>query len=86
MNRTPPEAFGMEDPLYYLASSSEEGENVHLVHIEGKGSMTHCVRLMMQSVPVYGIIYSGANITTMGGRLFKKVALVAKLRKRFQEV
>ena len=59
MNRTLPAAFGMEDPLYYLASSPEDGENVRLVRVKDKGSMTHCVRVMVQSVPVYGVIDSG---------------------------
>ena len=37
--------------------------------------MTHCVRVMLQGVPVYGAIDSGADIMILGGRLFKKVAL-----------
>ena len=44
--------------------------------------MTHCVRVMLQGVLVYGVIDSGADIMILGGRLFKKVALVVKLRKK----
>ena len=33
-------------------------------------------------VPAYGIIDSGADITILGGELFKKVAAVARLKKK----
>ncbi len=35
----------------------------------------------MQGVPVYGIIDSGADITIMGGKVFKRVVLAARLKK-----
>ena len=44
--------------------------------------MTQCTKLFVQGVPVYGIIDSGADITIIGGRLFKRVALAARLKKR----
>ena len=40
------------------------------------------MKLLIQGVPAYGIIDSGADITIMGGVLFKKVAAVAKLKKQ----
>lgn len=70
-----------EDPLTFLQSSSDD-EVVRQVRVSDKGSMTQCVKLCIQGVPVYGIIDSGADITIIGGKLFKKVALAARLKKR----
>ncbi len=36
----------------------------------------------LQGVPARGVIDSGADITIIGGDLFKQVATVAKLRKK----
>ena len=62
-----------------LDSSSEdsEGEEVRVVRLTDQGSKPQCVKLQVQRVPAYGIIDSGADITIMGGILFKKVAAVA---------
>ena len=49
-----------------------------LVRITDQGSIPQCVRVQVQSVPAYGLIDSGGNITIIGGTLFKKVATVAK--------
>jgi hypothetical protein len=38
--------------------------------------------VQVQGISAYGVIDSGADITIIGGALFKKVASVAKLRKR----
>ena len=38
--------------------------------------------MLIQGVAVTGLIDSGADITIMGGELFKRVAVAAKLRKR----
>ena len=40
------------------------------------------VRIEIQGVPAEGVIDSGADITIIGGELFKKVATVARLKKR----
>ena len=53
-----------------------------MVRLTDKGSKPQCVRLMIEGVPAYGVIDSGADITIMGGVLFKKVAAVTKLRNR----
>ena len=53
-----------------------------MVRINDQGSKPHCVRVQVQGVPAYGLIDSGADITIMGGTLFKKVAAVARLKKR----
>lgn len=41
-----------------------------------------CTRECIQGVLAYGIVDSGADITIIGGELFKKVAAVARLKKR----
>ena len=56
--------------------------SVKTLRIADKGSIPQCVRVQVQGVPAYGLIDSGADITIIGGTLFKKVAAVAKLRKR----
>ena len=33
-------------------------------------------------MPVYGVIDTGADITILGGNMFKRVATIAKLKKR----
>ena len=46
------------------------------------GSKPQCARVIIQGVPVVGIIDTAANITIIGGTLFRKVANVAKLKKK----
>ena len=50
--------------------------------MEDKGSHSMCVRVQVEGVPVYGLIDTGADITIIGGNLFKKVAAVARLKKK----
>ena len=72
------------EPMDFLHSSSDKETPASLkaVHIMDKGSIPQCVRVQVQGVPAYGLIDSGADITIMGGILFKKVATIARLRKR----
>ena len=72
------------EPEEFLRSSSNEDPpaQVNSVRITDKGSVTQCVKVRVQGVPVYGLIDSGADITILGGSLFKKVATVARLKKR----
>ena len=72
---------GSVDPLDFLESSSDD-EMVRRVRVHDKGSMSQCVKVQLQGVPVYGIIDSGADISIIGGDLFRKVASVARLKKR----
>ena len=53
-----------------------------MVRVADHGSITQCVKVFIQGVPAYGFIDSGADITTIGGSLFKKVATVARLKKK----
>ena len=72
-----------EDPLDYLMSSdSEEDGHMNHIRIKDTGSRCQLAWVDIQGVPAKGIIDSGADITIMGGELFKRVATVAKLKKK----
>ena len=72
-----------EDPMTYLFSDSEsEEEHVRRVTVEDCGSNNKCVRVEVQNVPVYGFVDTGADITILGGKVFQKVAALAKLKKK----
>ena len=68
------------DALLLSSSEDEESTQVNTVRITDSGSVTQCVRVQVQGVPAYGLIDSGADITIIGGSLFKKVATVARLK------
>ena len=72
------------EPPAFLHSSSDEEDPAaaRTVRVTDQGSRPQCVRVQVQGVPAYGLIDSGADITIMGGTLFKKVAAVARLKKR----
>ena len=67
----------LELPLY-----EDPQPHVNAVHITDKGSVPQCVRVQIQGIPAYGLIDSGADITIIGGALFKKVATIARLKRR----
>ena len=69
---------------FLLLSSSEDGSSsqVNTVRLTDQGSRTQCVKVSVQGVPAYGLIDSGADITIIGGTLFKKVATTARLKKK----
>ena len=71
-----------EVPLEFLLSDSEEDDAVCQVRISDKGSESQCVRVLIQGVPSVGLVNTAADITIIGGDLFKKVASVARLKKR----
>ena len=71
-----------KDPLPFLYSSeSEDGEDVRRVRVNDKGSCPQLAGVEIQGVPAQGIIDSGADISIMG-ELFKRVAAVARLKRR----
>ena len=73
------------DPMAFLFSDSdsEEGSsNVKQIWVEDQGSQSHCAQVRIAGVPVYGIVDSGADITIIGGDLFRRVAANARLQKR----
>ena len=67
-----------DNPLTWLHSDSDN-ETVHRVIITDKGSKTHRARVLVQGVPAQGVVDTGAEITIMGGKLFRKVASVHEL-------
>ena len=71
-------------PYDFLHSSSDEDDpvNVNVVRVTDQRSVPRCVGVQVQGVPAYGLIDSGADITIIGGTLFKKVATVARFKKR----
>ena len=72
-----------EDPLLFLYSSdSEGGERVSTVRVLDKGSKPQFAEVLLQGVPASGIVDTGADITIIGGDLFKKVVAVAKLKRK----
>ena len=74
----PPES--LEEFLY--SSDDETTAEVKVVRVADKGSKPQCTKVQVQGVPSYGVLDSGADITIMGGTLFRKVAAVARLKKR----
>ena len=67
----------LADALY----SSDDLDGVTLVRITDKGSRSHCVAIEVHGVPVDDVIDTGADISIIGGEVFRKIAAVAKLRK-----
>ena len=72
----------LDDPLQYLMSDSDDSTDVRQVRIQDQGSRPQKVRVTVGGVPMLGVIDTAADISIMGGNVFKKVATVAKLRKR----
>ena len=71
------------NPREFLYSdSSDEESSLKQVRVDNKGSHAQCVKILVGEVPMYGIVDTGADITIMGGTMFRKVATAAKLRKR----
>ena len=71
------------NPREFLYSdSSDEESSLKQVRVDNKGSHAQCVKILVEEVPMYGIVDTGADITIMGGTMFRKVATAAKLRKR----
>ena len=57
-----------------LFSSEEESSgDARLVRVKDQGSHPQYVKVEIHSVPVEGIIDSGADITIIGGGLFRKL-------------
>ena len=67
--------------LEVLLSDSGENEVRH-IRLDYQGSKPRNAQVEIQGVPAQGVVDSGADITIMGGDLFRRVAAVAKLKKR----
>ena len=69
-------------PLDFIYSSEKESADFRQIVVSDGGSQTCCAKETIQGVPNYGITDSAAEITIMGGALFKHVASAAHLKKR----
>ena len=73
------------DPQQYLLPDTDEedtGVGVKEVRVQDKGSQPQSVRVVVAAVPVDGVVDTAANITIVGAEAFKRIAAVAKLKKR----
>ena len=68
------------DNLFDFLYSDSRG--VRMVCVNDTSSKSQYIKLVVAGIPTLGIIDTGSDITIMGGELFKKVAAVARLRKR----
>ena len=73
---------GDAEDIFNILLSDSEDDTVWQIKIADQGSEARSIRLEIQGVPARGIIDTAADITIMGGKLFKEVASVARLRKR----
>ena len=69
--------------MQYLLSHSVSSDDIRQVRVQDMGNQPHCPKVNVQGVPVDGVLDSRADITIMGGDLFKRVAIVAKLWKKY---
>ena len=78
-----PENVPCEEPVLYLLSDSDDASGeVKQVRVLDRGSKPQRVQVVVEGVPIKGVVDSGADITIIGGEAFKQVAAVARLRKR----
>ena len=70
-----------QNPLDILFSSDSEEGDVYTVCVPDCDSKPQSARVLMQGVPVFGIVDTAADITIMG-RTLQKVARAAKLKRR----
>ncbi len=73
---------GDDDPRRYLHSSSDEDSEVGQVRVKDQGSKPRLASVQVQGVPTQGVVDTGADISIIGAELFKRVASVARLKKR----
>lgn len=68
--------------MQYLLSDSDDPDEVRQVHVHDKGSRPHYAMVNVQGVPMKGVADTGADIAITGGEMFKRMATVAKLRRK----
>ena len=69
--------------ILFSSSDSDSGD-VRAIRVQDKGSKPHCARVLVQGVPAFGIVDTAADITIIGGNLFRKVASMARLKKNLK--
>ena len=62
--------------------SGVDDERVQQIHLDYEGSKPQCAMVDIQGVPTHGVVDTGADKTIIGGDLFKRVASVAKLKRK----
>ena len=60
---------------------SDDGDNICQIRINDGGSQQQYANVQLEGVPAKGITDTGADITIVGGDLFRRVATVARLSK-----
>ena len=72
-----------QELMELLLSSCDNDMEVQTVQVAHAGSQPRCAPMQIQGIPMYFIIdiYSGADITIIGGALFQRVAAAAHLKK-----
>ena len=69
------------DPRDLLHSDSDNEANCGMVLVADKGGRTQRAKVLVQGVPTDGVVDTGAEITIIGGDLFRKVAAANRLKK-----
>ena len=72
----------LDDPLQYLLSDPEDSSDIRQVRVQDHGSKPQKAKVVIGGVPMLGVIDTAADVTIIGGEMFKKVAAVAKLHKK----
>ena len=68
--------------LDILFSDLDSDPEVKVIRVSDEGSKSQCVHVRVKGVPAYGIINTAADIAIIGGRLLKKIATIARLKKK----
>ena len=73
-----------DDPICYLLSDSEEEDSAEVsqVRVDDHGSVHQQVKVVVGGVPAVGMVDTGADVTIIGGSLFKQIAVVSRLHKK----
>lgn len=74
----------LDDPLQYLLSDPEDSSDIRQVRVQDYGSKPQKAKVVIGGVPMLGVVDTAADVTIIGGEMFKKVAAVAKLHKEFK--
>ena len=69
----PPQSTG--DPLQFLWPDSEEEAVVRVtqIRVPDKGSRPQTAHVVIEGVPVEGVVDTGADITIVGAEAFKRI-------------
>lgn len=69
--------------LSCILSSDSEAEDggVQQVRVEDQGGKQQYADILIEGVPARGVIDSGAEISIINGKLFARIAAVARLKK-----